>query len=330
MSAETIIHAVVLNWRTAEMSLRSARATLLSLPGPQDRLYLVDNASGDGSEAQFRQALGDDPRVKVLQSGRNGGYGFGNNVGMRAAMAATPAPDFIFLVNSDAFPEPDAAERLAAFLMAHPKTAAVGSGIVGQDGAPHCSTFRFHSVAGEFEGGARFGPITRLLKHAQVPILEPQAGQEVDWLSGAALMLRRDALEEVGLFDEGFFLYFEETDLCRRLANAGWEMRFEPEARVVHIGSVTTGMARWRRVPEYWFDSRARYFTKHGGRRTALLATLARMAGGAIHRLRCLIQRRRPNDPRGFHRHLLRHTLSALRRGGAGRRRKRSMAESTQ
>ena len=320
MSAGPIIHAVILNWRTAGMTSRAVRDTLASLPGADDRVWLIDNASGDGSEAHLRAAFAEEPRVTVLQSGRNGGFGFGNNVGLRAALASDPAPDFLFLVNSDAFPDRAAAGRLASFLRAHPRAAAAGSGITGEDGAPHCSSFRFPTILGEFEGGARSGPVTRLLRARQVPILSPAPGQRVDWLAGAALMLRREALEQAGLFDEAFFLYFEETDLCRRFADHGWDMRYDPGAQVVHVGSVSTGMTRWTRVPDYWFDSRWRYFEKHGGRGRAVAATLARCAGGALHRMRCAIARRKPSDPPGFHRHLLAHALRRVLGVGRGTR----------
>ncbi len=221
------------------------------------------------------------------------------------------------MLNSDAFPAPDAIARLRAALLADPGAGFAGSHIHGEDGAPHLTTFRFPSLASEFEGAARTGPVSRLLAHRAVPCPAPVATQMVDWLAGASLMMRRDVLDSIGLFDETFFLYFEETDLCLRAARAGWRTLYVPGSRVAHIGSVSTGMKQWDRVPDYWFASRRHYFTKNHGRAYALAATLAHVAGGALHRGRCALARRAPADPPYFLRDLIRHDAGALLRPAA-------------
>jgi N-acetylglucosaminyl-diphospho-decaprenol L-rhamnosyltransferase len=120
----------------------------------------------------------------------------------------------------------------------------------------------------------------------------------------------------VGLFDETFFLYFEETDLCRRAAEAGWPTHFVRESRVEHIGSVSTGMKTWKRVPGYWFDSRWYYFRKSGGTARAVAATLAHLAGGLILRARRLVRPSIPPGPPHFLRDLVGHAIRNLRRPG--------------
>ncbi len=87
----------------------------------------------------------------------------------------------------------------------------------------------------------------------------------MDWLAGASLMMRQDVLDRIGLFDEEFFLYFEETELCLRAARAGWPTDYVVESRVAHVGSASTGMKTWDRIPQFWLDSRLRYFTLAGG-----------------------------------------------------------------
>ena len=134
----------------------------------------------------------------------------------------------------------------------------------------------------------RFGPVSRLLKGKSVPIGVPEATQRVDWLAGASIMMRQDVLDEIGLFDETFFLYFEETDLCLRAARAGYETHYVRDSEVAHIGSVSTGMKRWTRIPEFWLDSRWHYFSKNHGRGHAALATLMHGLGGAFWRLRVI------------------------------------------
>ena len=140
----------------------------------------------------------------------------------------------------------------------------------------------------------------------------PDASGPVDWLAGASMMVRAEVLDAVGLFDEGFFLYFEETDLCRRAARAGWETHFVRDSRVTHVGSASTGMSGWARVPGYWFDSRWRYFVKHHGTAAALAATGAQVAGGLVHRVRRGLSGRRAFDPPRYLRDLVAHDLAAL------------------
>ncbi|GGW26495.1 glycosyl transferase [Gemmobacter lanyuensis] len=306
---------VILNWRTPDMTLQAAEAALRAMEGVEGAITIVDNDSGDGSyETMLAEvaARGWDRGavpVRVLQSGWNGGFGAGNNYGIRAGLPGGQRPDFVYILNSDAFPAPDAIRALRDHLIAHPATGFAGSFIHGDDGAPHQTAFTFPSVWSELEGAARLGPISRLLRRHVVARPVPAATCRVDWLAGASLMMRQDVLDRIGLFDETFFLYFEETDLCLRAARAGWPTDYVPASRVMHIGSVSTGMGRWTRIPKFWLDSRRHYFTKNHGRIGAHLATLAHVSGGALWRLRLLVQRKERGDPPHFLRDLIRHHL---------------------
>ncbi len=309
---------VIVNWRTPEMTLAAAAAALAALEGIAGALTIVDNDSGDGSFEALARAVAARgwTRVRVLQSGRNGGFGAGNNFGIRAGLPGGAPPDLVYVLNSDAFPAPDAIGALVDHLAAHPEAGLAGSFIHGTDGEPHRTAFRFPSVAGEFEAAARLGPVTRLLRDRVVAMPIPQATTRVDWLAGASLMIRREVLDRVGLFDEGFFLYFEETDLCRRAAAAGWETHYVVESRVAHVGSASTGMKDWPRTPPYWFESRWRYFVKAEGRAGALAATAAHLAGGLLWRARAALTGRPRRDPPHFLRdlaaHALRHAFAPL------------------
>lgn len=313
MQQSTVL-TVLLNWRTPEMTLRALEAAREAMHGVTGEIVVVDNASGDGSFDIISDrvtAEGWDD-VCVLQSGRNGGFGAGNNVGIRANLSNGTQPDYVYILNSDAFPAPDAIAALRDHLDQHPKAGFAGSHIRGPDGEPHLTTFRFPSILSELEGSARIGPISRLLGRWAVPVPIPAATRKVDWLAGASLMMRTSVLNRIGQFDERFFLYFEETDLCRRANRAGHEVHYVVESQVVHIGSVSTGMKDWQETPGYWFESRWHYFSKNHGTLYAICASLAHVLGGGFHRLRCLLTGRKPADPPHFLRRLIAHDVAAL------------------
>jgi N-acetylglucosaminyl-diphospho-decaprenol L-rhamnosyltransferase len=300
---------VILNWRTAEMTLQAAKAAVVAMEGITGAIVIVDNDSGDGSFEALTAGVAGWDGVRVVQSGRNGGFGAGNNVGIRAGLADGSRADYVYLLNSDAFPAPDAIRALRDHLESHRQTGFAGSYIHGPDGVAHRTAFRFPSIASEFEGAMRFGPVSRIFRSKIVAQPIPEQTGRVDWLAGASLMMRQNVLDKIGLFDEAFFLYFEETELCHRAAVAGWPTDYVLESRVEHIGSVSTGMKEWQRIPGFWLDSRLHYFTKVHGRGYAFLATLAHLAGGVLWRARLLLQRKDRGDPPYFLRDLAGHYL---------------------
>ena len=311
---------VLLNYRSAEMTLQAAEAALLALTAIAGSLVIVDNDSQDGSFDVLKNAVearGWDKgpqQVRVIQSGHNGGFGAGNNVGIRAGLADGSKPDFVYILNSDAFPDPGAIQALLSHLQTHPKTGLAGSHIHGTDGAPHRTAFRFPSILGEFEAQVRFGPVSRMLRRWIVAQPLPQATQQVDWLAGASLMVRQSVLDQIGLFDEGFFLYFEETELCHRARKAGWPTDYVVESRVAHIGSASTGMKEWTRIPQFWLDSRLYYLTKVHGWPYAFAATLAHVTGGVLWRARLLVQDKDRGDPPKYLRDMVAHFARAITR----------------
>lgn len=313
--------AIILNFRTAEMTIDAIQATINALieASFEWSIVVVDNDSGDGSEEKLKAACADHQqhqapgwdRVEVLQSGHNGGFGAGNNVGIRHAMNHYPDLEYVYILNSDAFPESNALLELVTFLDNHKDYGIAGSYIEGTDGAPHVTAFRFPSIQGELEGAVRLGPVTKLLKNSVVPMGIPATSIDVDWLAGASMMMRVDLIHQIGLFDETFFLYFEETDLCLRAQRKGWKTRYLLESKVAHVGSASTGMKTWDRIPHYWLDSRRHYFTKNHGTGYFVLATLVKLIGRGVWRLRCCLTRKADPDPKYLGRDLIKHWLKA-------------------
>lgn len=323
--AKPRILTVILNYRTPELTIQAAQAAVREMRALGGEVVIVDNASGDGSFDAIRaeadsQGWTQDGFLRVVQSPENGGFGAGNNFGIRLGMSSGEVPDFYYILNSDAWPDPGAVEKLLEVMQAEPRAGLVGSYIKGTDGVPHCTVFRFPSASGEFEGAARTGLITRMFKSSVVPMQIPTQTTQVDWVAGASVLMRREMLDEIGLFDETFFLYYEETELCRRGARAGWQTFYVPASEVAHVGSASTSMKEWARTPRYWFESRFYYFTKVHGRAYAIWATLARLAGCGVYGLRRAITGKPQRDPPGFARDLLSHFLAALVSRGPSRR----------
>jgi N-acetylglucosaminyl-diphospho-decaprenol L-rhamnosyltransferase len=309
---------VTVNYRTAHVVLRGLPRTLQDVAGIDTRIVVVDNDSGE--YAVLRDAVAErgwGRRVDVVAADRNGGFGYGNNVAIRRALAGTDPPEYVLLLNPDAFPSPGAIPTLVAFLDSHPGVGIVGSRLVRADGRRHPSAFRFPSVLGEIERGLRLGFVTRMLDRWAVWTLAPEVTSPVDWVSGASAMFRRRVFETVGLFDEDFFLYFEETDLCRRAKLAGWPTWYCHESVVEHLEGVATGITDLqKRVPAYWFESRRHYFRKHGGRIELWLANAAFLASFSFWRARRRIQRKPDDDPPSLLGDFVRHNLHPSARAG--------------
>ena len=310
---------IILNYKTAEMTLKCLASARTAMKGLSGAITIVDNDSQDGSFEAIsahvtEQGWDAEAQVRVIQSGHNGGFGAGNNVGIRAGLPDGSKPDFVYILNSDAFPAPDAIHILLEHMQASPKTGFAGSYLSGAENDPHVSSFRFHSIASEFEGSIRFGPVSRLLKNRQVPIGIPTETTPVGWVAGASVLVRQSVFDEIGLFDETFFLYFEEVDLCLRATRAGYGTDYVPASKVTHIGSVSTGMKVWKRVPPYWYDSRWHYFSKNYGKLYAVGATLAHLLGGGLHKLRCMATRKQNMITPGFLTTMLVHDIKALMR----------------
>lgn len=290
------ILVVIVNYRTPLLAIEAVRAIAPEVVARGDtRVVVVDNASGDGSAAAIgaaiaREGFGD--WCTLCVEARNGGFAAGNNAGLRCyqrAVGSDALPEYLWLLNPDTVAEPDALSALVRFLEAHPEAGIAGSRCLWEDGTPWTSAFRFHSPRSELAAAVNFGPLTRLLGGAEVALPIADAPAEVDWVSGTSFMIRRALIERIGLMDEAYFLYFEETDYCARAHAAGFGVWTVPQSRVTHIGGQATGVtgragARARR-PRYWFASRARFFLGRYGRGRTHLANALWLAGYPAGRL---------------------------------------------
>jgi GT2 family glycosyltransferase len=223
------VSVVVVTWNAAEHVERC----LGSVRGYET--IVVDNGSSDGTVALVRDRF---PDAVVIEQA-NKGMGGGNNAGLRAASSR-----YVLLLNSDAWVVGDAVDRLAAFADAHPRAAVVGPRLLNPDGSLQRSVRGDPTVwrlATEYLFLRKLGPRTRALNAFYGAGFEHDQPREVESLFGAALLVRGEATEEVGLFDESFFMFSEETDWLYRFRRAGWQVWFTADAEVVHLGGASHG-----------------------------------------------------------------------------------------
>jgi GT2 family glycosyltransferase len=291
----TPIAVVIVNYRTPELTLECLGA----LSGERQRLprlkaIVVDGGSADGSAAKLRRAAADpflSDWVFFLPLRINGGFGWANNQAILTLAQGGDAPQFIHLLNPDARVEPGAVARLAEELLAHPRCGAVGSRLLSPDGRVAASAFRFPSAGREFVNAARSQKVGSFLR-IEPTVVECHQSTDVDWVTGASMMFRSEDLRECGLFDDGFFLYFEEVELMHRLRRHGWTVRHVPQSRVVHHEGASTGLGEGRleqHLPSYWYESRRRYFALTGGRGTLIGANLSWVAGRIVASAKTLV-----------------------------------------
>jgi N-acetylglucosaminyl-diphospho-decaprenol L-rhamnosyltransferase len=325
---------IVVNYRTAALTVKAVEAVLPQLARwPGSSVVVVENDSKDGSFeslAAASAAHGWSEQVKLIASPNNGGFGAGVNIGLRHGLALAEPPEYFYLLNPDAMTDPGAVSALVDFLDGQAQAGIAGSHLYTPDGTPHSSSFRFPSILGELDAGLRLGAVSRLLGRWVVAIPPSHDTRQVDWVAGASLMVRREVVRDIGLFDEGFFLYFEETDFCIRARRRGWTAWYVGNSTVAHIGGVATGMDHTGKVaaanrgtrppmPSYWFESRRRYYDKNHGAVYRVATDAVFLASHALWRLRCELQRRPHNDPPRLLRDLLRHGVSRSSASDPGR-----------
>ncbi len=288
---------IIVNYCTAKLtidclaSLANERANRASFD-----VILVDNASPDDSSKVLTHAIAQNGWgnwVVFLPSSRNGGFADGNNLGIRFALETPDPPSYLLLLNPDTLVRPGAIGVLIGWMEEHPNAGIVGGRLLDAVNKPQCSGFRFPSVLGELESGAQLGPLSRLLSTSVVSMPLSDVPIGVDWVSGACFLIRRSVIDQIGLLDEKYFMYYEEVDFCRRAKQVGWEVWHVPEAQVVHLEGAASGINdACKPRPRYWYDSRRRYFAKNHGRCFAIVAEFAYLFGLLTCRIRKLLQRK--------------------------------------
>ncbi|MCX5770566.1 MAG: glycosyltransferase family 2 protein [Candidatus Hydrogenedentes bacterium] len=311
---------VIVNYRTAPLvvdCLRSLQSEEKAVPGM--KVAVVDCCSGDESVPVLSKAIADNywrRWVSLLPLEENAGFARGNNSAIRMAMRSADPPQFVMLLNPDTVVRPGAVQALLNCLESRSEAGMAGSRLEDDFGNVQISAFRFPSILSEIESALRFGPVTWLLARWMVAPSPPDHAVPVDWLSGASLLIRRAVLEEIGLLDEGYFMYYEDVDFCRAARQAGWSCWYVPESRVVHLVSQASGIeSNIKPRPAYWFEARRRYFLKNHGLLYTAVCDAAWIASFALWRARRALMKKPDADPPGLLGDFIRRSVFARGRG---------------
>lgn len=295
--AQCAVGIVIINFRTAGLVKDCLAALGPQLEENDARVAIVDNFSNDGSADEIADWLmrGDlwKSRAALIRSPSNEGFSGGNNIGINALDAGC-----YVLLNSDTLMRPGALKAMLAAATREKDAGLIAPRLEDPDGTPQISVFRFHSPLSEFLTAAETAPLDKLFRFAVVPTPVSDAPVTCDWASFACVLIKREALDDVGLMDDGYFMYFEDADYCRALKKHGWRVVYDPSARVVHLrgGSspVKSSMKAKKRPPAYYYAARTRYFRKAYGPLGLPAANLMWLAGRGVARLRSLFGKPAP------------------------------------
>ncbi len=250
---------VIVNWNVRDLLRRCLSSILADSPSRTLEIIVVDNGSSDGSVEMVRAEF---PAVHLIANAENRGFPAANNQGIAVARGR-----YILLLNPDTEIVGDALATLVVFADAHPDVGMVGPQLLYPDGSIQSSRRRFPTLAtGFFESTwlQKYAP-RRLLERYEFLDQPADAVQDVDWLYGAAIMARREAVAQVGPLDEGYFMYSEEMDWCHRFRAAGWRIVYLPTAQVIHHeGKSSEQVVAARHI--HFQTSKVRYFCKYHGR----------------------------------------------------------------
>lgn len=245
---------IIVNWNTKNLLLQCLESVYQTIKRIEMEVFVVDNGSIDGSVVAAKERF---PEVKFIQNEINLGFAMANNQALRLAKGR-----YLLLLNPDTQVKKGAIERLISFMDAHSEAGGAGAQLLNSDGSRQNSIANFPSLA------------TELLNKSLLRWLFPKAfpGKErnypepieVDSVIGACMIIRRDAIEQVGLLDEDYFLFLEETDWCYRMKRAGWKIYHVPQAEIYHFQGKGVEIEKKKARVEY-YRSRYHFFKKNRG-----------------------------------------------------------------
>lgn len=284
---------VIINYKTPELTLDCLESLFPNIDDLDAQIWVVDNASNDGSCELIQnwldqQSEADSGKVTLIQSKQNTGFSGGNNYGVSQVEAR-----YYLLLNSDTVVREGAINTLFETAKKEVTAGLISPRLEWPDGEPQESCFRFHSPLSELISSAKTGLVTWLLDTFNVPFSISETAGFYDWTSFACVLIRAEVFQQVGLMDEGYFMYYEDVAFAFHAQQAGWKVFHTPDAHIVHLrggSSPVKSQAKQRkRLPHYYYESRTRYFYQIYGQLGLLMANICWTLGFGISSLRSLL-----------------------------------------
>ncbi len=238
------VSIVIVNYKTRGMVKQGLKSLRLARIRLNYEIFVVDNASGDGLPELVRAEF---PEARLIALDRNVGFAAGNNLAIRKAKGK-----YVFVLNPDALVGSGSIEAMFAYMEAHPEIGVLGPRLMHPDGTRQESAHRFPTPWIPIYRRTPLGAGAKAKEEIDRYFLRDvimQAPTDVDWIEGAALFVRREAMENVGVFDERFFVYFEDTDWCRRFWEAGWKVVYHPGIDIIHYHRRESADTLWFLAP---------------------------------------------------------------------------------
>jgi GT2 family glycosyltransferase len=274
-----MLTVIILNWNAREWLERSVGSALAQETGGRPfEVVVVDNASSDGS-VDFTRAHFPDARVMALEENR--GFAGGNNAAIRATDGR-----YALLLNPDTETHPGAFAAMLDFMETHPRCGILGPKLVNPDGTLQYSRRRFATLEAGFFRNTPLGrlfPGNQAARDYLMKDVPPDTAMPVDWVSGAAMMIRREVLDTVGLLDEEYFMYTEDVDLCYRAHEARWEVWYDPTGVITHAIGQSSDKNSWAMIRAF-HRSTWRFFRKHYFGKRYSRALMPVVAAGLVAR----------------------------------------------
>lgn len=288
-----VLSCVIVNYKTPHYLIDCLPGLLSELKDVDAMITIVDNKSEDGSVEIIREWVSSniaDSKVRIIESPTNSGFAAGNNIGIRAQSA-----QYYLLLNSDTLIRPGAIRTILDAATSYPKAGLISPRLEWPNGNGQESCFRFPSPLAEMSYASQTGLIDRLLANyivalpVQAEIAWPQ------WTSFACVLIKDEVFQQIGLLDEGYFMYYEDVEFCYRANKAGWSIVHNPEARVVHLRGGSSSVKKQtklkKRVPRYFYESRTRYYYQTYGWLGLTAANLLWWSGRTISKTRQIMGR---------------------------------------
>ncbi|MBN1507013.1 MAG: glycosyltransferase family 2 protein [Sedimentisphaerales bacterium] len=251
------VSIIIVNWNTRDILRDCLKSVYTRTEDIIFEVIVVDNASSDGSADMIRREF---PPVRLIENTENKGFAAANNQGMRIAQGR-----YVLLLNSDTIVLDDAIQRAVRFADGHLEAGVVGCRTLNADRSLQITCFMFPSVLNLVLWITylyKVFPRSRFWGRARMTWWDRDDAREVDVVTGCFMLVRRDAIDRVGLMDEQFFMYAEEADWCYRFCQAGYKRLFTPEAQIIHLGGASSDQIKPRMIAA-WRKSTLLYFKKH-------------------------------------------------------------------